>query len=257
MLPSAAAWAATSERPHHALLGVVAVEGLEGHARDFLLAHEDAFRRGTLEPDRLVNPFNHTLDPQGHGGADDFVQAEFNDARASLASGDTETGAYELGELAHVIMDLAQPMHTAGGNAIANPHHTNYENATADHAGELDLTTTPNVTIESARAAALHLATRSAQDYEALTKALDAEDHEWSPEVARITQERLRDGIATTRMLLQQAFDARVPDGSPAESVRPTPGPAPLFVVLTAMALAAARKGSVTPRRFAGIQTLK
>lgn len=221
LVPTATGWSATADRSHHADLAILAAEGLDDPERAFLLAHQEAFRRGALDPDRLVNAFNHTLDPSTRkGGAADFIEAEFNDAKMALSKNDAETAAYELGELTHSVLDLAQPMHTAGPDAIANAHHTNYENATFDHASELDFTTS-NALALAPRVAAYALAMKSAARYDSLATALDAAKNEWSPDVLAITQTTLRDGIATARTLLQEAIHGAAADSLDSKRVTP------------------------------------
>jgi len=207
---SAVAWAGTPQRPYHGELAIAAAEALSDPARAFLFAHRDEFTRGSVDPDRLVNPFNHTLTASGEGGAGDFASAELSDAEASLSEGDVATAAYELGEAVHVVMDVAQPMHAAGPEAIANRHHTDYENATADHTAELRLDEVQLSKDMDPKGALRALAERSGARYARLAAALDAAKDDWSPEVKNETEEALRDALGVAAMLLGNVLGSKL-----------------------------------------------
>lgn len=237
LTPVAPAWAATNERDHHPMLSDAALGLLHEHARALLLAHHDAFARGARDPDRLLDPYYHTYVPATHeGGAKAKIIEEYNDARNASLDGDIETAAYELGEMSHMLLDLAQPMHTAPHDAIANPYHTDYENATYDNRDELDLSSLVMAPPLSPADAAEKVARASASRYDALKRDLEDAQDAWGPSVRDETQVTLRDALPILAVLLDSALEpapaADVHDVGPPRSV-----PSVQFVPLLAGAL--------------------
>lgn len=254
LTPIASAWAATSERDHHPILSDAALGLLHEHARAVLLAHHDAFARGARDPDRLLDPYYHTYVPATHeGGAKAKIIEEYNDARNASLAGDIETAAYELGEMSHMLLDLAQPMHTAPNNAIANPHHTDYENATYDHRDELDISGLAMAAPSSPANSAEKVARASASRYDMLKRDLDGAQGAWSSSVRDETQATLRDALPVLAMLLDSALEpgpaADVHEADPPRSVAGWPV-APALVCVAGVALACRR--SVTQRCASG-----
>lgn len=218
-LPTADAWAGEPHAPHHAELAVQAAALLPPEERALIMAHQDAFRQGANDPDRVVDPYYHredSADPEW-GGAAEMAEESYRKAVAALRAGDAEEAAYQLGFMSHFLLDLSQPMHAGGWDAIANEWHSEYEEAAHAHADELRLdvrTHTP--TPRAPQDAALQVVHASSARWPALERALEAtgDGEPWSDEVARQTEDALEVGVIATADVMHAAFLEAQSDGT-------------------------------------------
>ncbi len=124
--PRALAWSA----PTHRLIAARAAERLGGPLGRLLLAHRRELLAGAVAPDTrgpgAIPAADHVYHP------DDPAPLPGAPARAAsmmwaLANGGPVTPAalaFELGRVCHLVADLAQPLHTAGG--AAHPREKTY-----------------------------------------------------------------------------------------------------------------------------------
>lgn len=233
LVPSASAWVAGPDRPHHADLAVAALEGLPPDLRALLEENLDAYRRGALDPDGItdaekeVHTFYHTYEPEsGTGGGVYRVELQLHEATMAMRRGAPPSQvAYDLGFLTHFVADLAVPFHTADG-LYEDERHVPYEHAAYDHRADYEAhpTRAPQEVTDPA-AYAKDLARRSAASSEALVRAIDDAEATggWSPEVARLTEEATTLAVDAMADMLytaylradparpEPAFDARMP----------------------------------------------
>lgn len=228
--PAASAWIGERESPHHARLAREAALLLPPPMRDAILAEENALARGANEPDTSVDPYFHRFDPSdpewgGAVGAADDAYAKAVDA---LRAGKAREAAYWLGSMSHFILDVAQPMHSGGDEAIGHRHHAEYEEAAFERAGELDVAVTAPVVDRPGELAGWWSAQRGAARWPALEAALDRADGPWSDEVARVTEDALADGLLAAAGAMSSAFaEAGWRAPTPAAHHAPQTEPAP------------------------------
>ncbi|HUR69248.1 MAG TPA: hypothetical protein VM370_08375 [Candidatus Thermoplasmatota archaeon] len=212
--PGALGWVAGWDRPHHADLAVKAARRLPPEWRDLILAHEDAFRKGALDPDGVtdaskeVNSFFHTYQPGSGGGGGLYrVQASLHDATMAKRDGKTDEGiAYQMGFLTHFVADLAMPFHTAPG-AYGNEWHLSFERDAYDHRGEYAISAgAPPHEITDVKTYTIHEAEASAALAPGLVKSLDASQGAWTPEARDIAKRAADLAVDSIADMLFTAF---------------------------------------------------
>lgn len=233
--PSAQAWVAGPDKPHHADLAVIAAERLPEPERSYVLRNVERFREGALDPDGVtdkdaqIHTFYHAYEPSDGGGGGVYrVRLSLREATVAMRDGAPEGDvAYQLGILTHFVLDLSVPFHT-GKDSYDNLWHEPYEHAAYDRQGEIQLPPTrPPREVEDTGAYAVDLAERSAELVIPLVEALDASgDAGWSPEVSALTQRAQAMGVEATADLLHTAFlmaHPSRPDPAPVDGRVPVP----------------------------------
>lgn len=146
----------------------------------------------------------HVYDRWGSewGGADEAAAVWFKRTKKRLAKGKRRAASKALGYLAHIVGDVAQPMHTDSSDK-EDGVHSSYESAVDSRNGDYGFrydgrdTTKPGPTVRK-------LARQAHKKYWALVNAYDA--HGYNAKVHRITKRQLNratnalaDLIATLR----------------------------------------------------------
>lgn len=212
--PTAQAWVAGPDRPHHADLAVLAAQRLPEAERALIFRNLDSFRAGALDPDGVTDPsknintFFHAYEAKDGGGGGVYrVRLSLYHAATAIRDGAPERDiAYQLGVLTHFTMDLSMPFHT-GDDDYDNRWHESTERLAYDHRADLRIVEGPAPReVEDPEARAVALAEESAAMAEALIAGLDASEGAWTPDTARILGEAASLGVAATADYLHTAF---------------------------------------------------
>ena len=134
--PIASAWSNGVNGPNvFATHDWVLREAIEasGNAGNWICPREAL--RATDDPDTVdgidhaSGTWWHVYDEWGStwGGAPEAVRVWFQRARTRLANGHPCSASHALGIMAHLVGDVAQPMHTDGWLAIEDSVHSSYE----------------------------------------------------------------------------------------------------------------------------------
>lgn len=231
LAPTALAWVAGRETPHHADLAWEAAMRLPPEMRAIVERHEDAFRRGALDPDGQLDPerdvhtFYHAYEPADGGGGGVYrVELTLHEAVVALRSGDEDAAAYQLGFLTHFVTDLAMPFHT-GRDAYDDPRHEEAEVAAFLHRGDYTLAPArPPARVDDVEAYMVRVAEQSAASWPALDAATPTEGEAWSPEAARIVGAGASLAVEAASDLLLTAFAL----ADPAQPLPPKPEEVPV-----------------------------
>ncbi len=140
--------------------------------------------------DHASSPWWHVYDRWGseYGGADEAATVWFHRVEDRLAKGKRKAASRALGILAHIVGDVAQPMHTDQSNK-EEPIHSSYERAVDTRIADFTFTydgagsAKPDATVR-------HLARQAHKKYWALVNAYDA--HGYNGNVHRITKRQLK-----------------------------------------------------------------
>ena len=228
-LPLAAGWSGEPDKPHHADLAEAALAAVDPDQAAPIRAHLDAYRAGALDADVELAPQFHRYSPTtGAGRALDYVERASARLNENLtARNATAEDARQLGILAHVLLDLTQPLHTGNGT-IGAPHHAEYEAAAYDYAMKLKLEHAPpsegNLT-----AIGLTLAATSARRADELASLLEAEGP-WSERIENLTNAALSEGLPQVAAGLASLLPdppSPPPDPRPGSPGEPPEVPAP------------------------------
>lgn len=217
-------WVAGWDRTHHADLAVEAAKRLPPEWRELLLANEEAFRKGALDPDgvtdgsREVHTFFHTYQPANGGGGGLYqVQASLHDATMTIRDGKTdEEIAYRMGFMTHFVADLAVPFHTAPA-AYGHEWHLSFEKDAYDHRDQYAISAgeAPHE-IADVKTYTIHVAEASAALAPGLIKSLDASQGAWTPESRDIAKRAADLAVVSITDMLFTAF-------AQADPTRPEP----------------------------------
>ena len=151
--------------------------------------------RATDDPDcvdglyHASSPWWHVYDEWGetYGGADEAAQVWFRRTKKRLAAGDESGASWALGVLAHIVSDVAQPMHT-DSRPREDRVHPLYEDAVDRRVGEYRFTYDGVDTVKP-RARTIRLARGAHGYYFDLVRAYD--NHSYNAKVHRITKRQL------------------------------------------------------------------
>lgn len=173
----------------------------------------------------------HVYDEWGDafGGAPEAVEHWFSSIQNHLAVGETDLASVELGYLAHIIGDLAQPMHTDSSRS-ENKIHSSYERAVDRKvdAGRLSFSYDGGGAFD-AYDSALALARQSHGSYRKLV--YQYSEYGYNAEVGRITRRQLNRGanvLADAMAALGTAGGGSPsPSPTPSETDGPSPDPTP------------------------------
>ncbi|MDQ3645538.1 MAG: hypothetical protein M3345_01225 [Actinomycetota bacterium] len=136
----------------------------------------------------------HVWDEWGatYGGAPEAAQVWFDRTQARLDAGRDRAASRALGILAHIVGDVAQPMHTDGWLGAEDRVHPLYEAAVDRRSGYADgvyrfVHDGPDIAVAEART--LRLARRAHRYYEPLIRQYNR--HSYNERVHDITQRQL------------------------------------------------------------------
>lgn len=196
LAPTAQAWQADPELPHHADLAERAARGLPPELREVVFTELAAFRKGALDPDGVtdedanVHTFYHTYEPvEREGGAMYTIQSRLHDAAMAMREGkDAEEVAYALGQLTHFVTDLAVPFHTGDGY-YDHEQHGPYETQAYAHQHADLAPSRPPAEVTDVERYMTDVAMRSAMLAERLTSAFERADGAWTEELDALTRE--------------------------------------------------------------------
>lgn len=220
-LPVASAWSGEPDRPHHADLGMLALEALASAQATPIMRHAEAYRAGALDADRELSPEFHRYSPEtGDGRALHYVAKATARLQTNLtARNATEEDARQLGILTHVLIDLTQPLHTGNGSIDA-AHHAEYEAAASEHARSPSIEQVSprdgNITL-----LAQQIANVSAQRSAELELLLQ-EEGPWSLRIADLTNAALEAGLPHVALALATILPPPTTPPAPA-AITPTP----------------------------------
>jgi hypothetical protein len=136
----------------------------------------------------------HVWDQWGdtYGGAPEAVAVWFERAQDRLEDGRECAASRALGIVAHLIADVAQPMHTDGSLRAEDGVHGAYETAVDSRSEASDdeyVFDFDGVDAATARATTLRIARQAHRSYRSLVTTYD--DHGYNARVARITHRQL------------------------------------------------------------------
>jgi hypothetical protein len=176
------------------------------------------------------SPWWHVYDEWGktYGEAPEAAQFWFDKAELEVKDGDFAAASYSVGILAHIVGDIAQPMHTDSRPAETSSVHTGYERA-VDSRTELSDSiysfTYDGATTGKASDVVIELARAAHPYYRPLVRTFS--DGGYSPRVHRITQRQLNAASNTLADLLIQLDASVLQPGEPKPSPTRTPLPPP------------------------------
>lgn len=222
--PVASAWMAGGDRPHHADLAEEAAALLPAGWCEILLSDREAFRKGALDPDGIVDPpkgvhtFYHAWEPDDGGGGGVYrVRLSLHEATMAIRDGNASADvAYQMGFLTHFITDLAMPFHTGDG-AYDSRWHEPFEQAAYDRRAEYagPVAHAPRQVLD-AEAYAENVARESAARAPRLLAALDASEGAWSDEARAVAAESRALAVRAAADMMYTAF-------AMADPARPAP----------------------------------
>jgi hypothetical protein len=139
--------------------------------------------------DHASSPWWHVYDRWGetYGGADEAAQVWFRRVKKRLASGNESGASWALGVLAHIVSDVAQPMHT-DSRPREDRVHPLYESAVDRRVMDFSFHYDGQDTVKP-RARTIRLARGAHVYYFDLVRAYD--NHSYNDKVHRITRRQL------------------------------------------------------------------